>query len=250
MLYGVGYSYTSHVSSIIDWPVNFLIPRVNMGALVSRWTLPRALSSSGRGWRTTCCLASPTLCGGDRTGPGWKYRHKRRKSDCNHFFYVLAGMQRRHTQCLICSVVGLINDHAIANILWLSHRCHAEAYERHTVLFKWPQSTRHLYHCPPMNQSMDNETTPRSRPRTHSMIYATPSGRLLYKNSSLTTSAKERVDRANAPFNQRRCLVQNHPNDYSVQYCHMIARKYTRDEDLVSLILPSSTFQLKINWFS
>ncbi|XP_006463611.1 hypothetical protein AGABI2DRAFT_187156 [Agaricus bisporus var. bisporus H97] len=87
-----------------------------------------------------------------------------------------------------------------------------------------------------MNQSMDNETTPRSRPRTHSMIYATPSGRLLYKNSSLTASAKERVDRANAPFNQRRCLVQNLPNDYSVQYCHMIARKYTRDEDLMTLL--------------
>jgi hypothetical protein len=53
---------------------------------------------------------------------------------------------------------------------------------------------------------------------------------------SLTPKQKERVDSADAPLNQRRCLVQNYFSDPSLEYCHLVARQHTKNEDLVSLV--------------
>ncbi|XP_006455583.1 hypothetical protein AGABI2DRAFT_180559 [Agaricus bisporus var. bisporus H97] len=45
---------------------------------------------------------------------------------------------------------------------------------------------------------------------------------------------KGRVDSADAPFNQRRCLIQNLPNDHTVQYCHMIPGNLMMNEGLMA----------------
>ncbi|KAF7759613.1 hypothetical protein Agabi119p4_11308 [Agaricus bisporus var. burnettii] len=83
---------------------------------------------------------------------------------------------------------------------------------------------------------MDDQTTPRSRSQAHSTVHTTPSNRLTYTDGSLRAKDKKRVDSADAPFNQRRCLIQNLPNDHTVQYCHMIARKFTQDDDLMATL--------------
>ncbi|KAF7759879.1 hypothetical protein Agabi119p4_11574 [Agaricus bisporus var. burnettii] len=95
-------------------------------------------------------------------------------------------------------------------------------------------------HCPLLptihskNKGMDDQTTPRSRPQTYSTVHTTPSTRLDYTRYSLKSKDKKRVDSADAPFNQRRCLIQNLPNGHTVQYCHMIPRKLTKNEDLMA----------------
>ncbi|EKM76556.1 hypothetical protein AGABI1DRAFT_108650 [Agaricus bisporus var. burnettii JB137-S8] len=81
---------------------------------------------------------------------------------------------------------------------------------------------------------MDDQTTPRSRSQAHSTVHTTPSTRLDYTRYSLKSKDKKRVDSADAPFNQRRCLIQNLPNGHTVQYCHMIPRKLTKNEDLMA----------------
>lgn len=81
----------------------------------------------------------------------------------------------------------------------------------------------------------DNQTPPRSRPQAHGEVYATPSAGLV-KKYSLTSKEKERVDSADAHINQRRSLIENLPNDITVEYCHMMSRNHARNEDLVSLV--------------
>ncbi|EKM78401.1 hypothetical protein AGABI1DRAFT_114689 [Agaricus bisporus var. burnettii JB137-S8] len=79
----------------------------------------------------------------------------------------------------------------------------------------------------------DNQTPPRSRPQAHGEVYATPSAGLV-KKYSLTSKEKERVDSADAHINQRRSLIENLPNDITVEYCHMMSRNHARNEDLMA----------------
>lgn len=52
-------------------------------------------------------------------------------------------------------------------------------------------------------------------------------------NNVISAKTKKRVDSADASVNQRRCLVENCPNERAVQYCHLVAKKWIKDEDFV-----------------
>ncbi|KAF7759616.1 hypothetical protein Agabi119p4_11311 [Agaricus bisporus var. burnettii] len=58
-------------------------------------------------------------------------------------------------------------------------------------------------------------------------------------NNVISAKTKKRVDSADASVNQRRCLVENCPNERAVQYCHLVAKKWTKDED----------FMTSLEWF-
>ncbi|EKM76574.1 hypothetical protein AGABI1DRAFT_131129 [Agaricus bisporus var. burnettii JB137-S8] len=53
-------------------------------------------------------------------------------------------------------------------------------------------------------------------------------------NNDVSTKAKKRVDLADASINQRRCLIENCPNERAVQYCHLFAKEWTKDENLMT----------------
>ncbi|KAF7759882.1 hypothetical protein Agabi119p4_11577 [Agaricus bisporus var. burnettii] len=67
-----------------------------------------------------------------------------------------------------------------------------------------------------MNHDLDDQTTSR------------------FRTGTLTPKEKERVDSADAPFNQRRCLMENYSHGPSVRYCHLMDSKNARTKDLMA----------------
>lgn len=51
--------------------------------------------------------------------------------------------------------------------------------------------------------------------------------------NDISAKVKKRVDLADASVNERRCLIENCPNERAVHHRHLINKKWAKDEKIV-----------------